>query len=111
MASWEHAPEESEERSEERDTIPRQDRNGDASHCQVRSQEVRKICIEVEVALDWVVLTRARNLLSREDVESHFESEVLENSNMQGGEAIHGAFQSSCKMTNQIFRLPSVAGF
>jgi hypothetical protein len=85
MASWEHAPEENEERTEERDTIPRQDRNGDATHRQVRSDEVRKICIEGEKGLYWVVLTRARNLLSREDVESHFGGEDLENSNMQWG--------------------------
>jgi hypothetical protein len=63
MASWGHAPEESEERSEESDTYQHQDRNVDAAHRQVRSQEVRKICIEGEEGLDWVVLTRARNLL------------------------------------------------
>jgi hypothetical protein len=63
MASWAHGPEESEERTQERDTGPHQDGNGAAAHRQVRSQEVRKICIEGEEGLDWVVLTRARNLL------------------------------------------------
>lgn len=83
MASWAHGPEESEERIQERDTIPHQDRNGDAAHRQVRSQEVRKICIEGEEGLYGVVLTRARKLLRREGVASHFGGEVLENSNIQ----------------------------
>lgn len=85
MASWAHVPEESEERTQKRGTCPHQDRNGNAAHRQVRSQEVRNICIQGEEGLCRVVLTRTRSPLSREEVESHFEGEVLENSNIPWG--------------------------
>ena len=76
MASWKHAQEESQERTPERDTSTRQDRNGGATHREVGTQGVREPVNESKAGLLSVGLNGAKTLFRRVDFEIRFEGGI-----------------------------------